>query len=274
MKLKTLLTVRCILPAFLVVGCATDQSRHAVTPASRDRGSESITTSSPARCAAFWANVPATDADLEVFRHIVANTNTMFGAKVTHNMGDRQPVVAAPVLPGIQRPPLVTISVYVTYPLYSDETLRLQSLLLGAVSAAPGFGTGIAVIAIEQTNTPTYVTIQCYQDDRATVQYFTPDATNAFSDCMGMRCKGLTQFVMSLIEAPLHNYGLGQGSQPKHALKPPPTHEYVVQKGDTLSSIAFRHRQTDNLTEIIKRNGIKDPNHISVGQRIRIRDRE
>ncbi|HUP20940.1 MAG TPA: transglycosylase SLT domain-containing protein [Gemmatimonadota bacterium] len=44
---------------------------------------------------------------------------------------------------------------------------------------------------------------------------------------------------------------------------------HTVQRGDTLASIASRHGTT--ITQIVSLNGIRDRNHIRVGQRLRVR---
>lgn len=72
-------------------------------------------------------------------------------------------------------------------------------------------------------------------------------------------------------------------SKPERACPPNPDYElievdpgdavasrYVVKSGDTLGSIALRYKQTDTLEQIIKRNKIKDPNKLSVGQELQI----
>lgn len=43
---------------------------------------------------------------------------------------------------------------------------------------------------------------------------------------------------------------------------------YVVKKGDTLSTIAKSHKTT--AAELAAKNNIKDPNKISIGQKIKV----
>jgi lysozyme len=44
---------------------------------------------------------------------------------------------------------------------------------------------------------------------------------------------------------------------------------YVVRKGDTLSGIAAKYHTS--VSKLVKLNGIKDPNKIYVGQKIRLK---
>jgi len=43
---------------------------------------------------------------------------------------------------------------------------------------------------------------------------------------------------------------------------------YTVRRGDTLSSIAARHGMT--VTELASLNGLRNTNHITIGQRLRL----
>lgn len=57
-------------------------------------------------------------------------------------------------------------------------------------------------------------------------------------------------------------------ADPKLAPKPTPTSTYTVKAGDTLSAIAARYKTT--VAKLASLNGIKNPNVISVGQKLKI----
>ncbi|MCX4792481.1 peptidoglycan-binding protein [Streptomyces sp. NBC_01221] len=71
---------------------------------------------------------------------------------------------------------------------------------------------------------------------------------------------------------PLYDWVQKGAPRPDEVSAPPPppasTSTYTVKKGDTLSSIATAHKTT--VAALAKLNGLKDPNKLSVGQKLKV----
>jgi len=64
----------------------------------------------------------------------------------------------------------------------------------------------------------------------------------------------------------------GAEEAPPVSLDQQPVDEHIVQRGDTLSSIALqRLGSASRAAELAKLNGLKDPDHLVPGDRLRLR---
>jgi hypothetical protein len=144
-------------------------------------------------------SLPASKEDLREFRKVISNLNVVIDARLDRPYGHRTPHLSPTTGRQLQPPP-VPADVWLNYALGGDEPEMLQRILQGAESATVEHHEDY-MMAITTTVKPSNRTmvIWCYRDDYADFQQIDLAGFANSSDFKGIRCKGLAQFVQTLI---------------------------------------------------------------------------